>query len=45
MTGNLGGKLTHITHLSYLLPHGFDIYIISTQGCGKSITASFVYHQ
>ena len=42
VTWNLAGKFPSISDLSYLLPIGFDIYVISTQECGQSITASFV---
>ena len=31
VTWNLCGKLPEINHLSYLLPNGFDTYVISTQ--------------
>lgn len=42
VTWNLAAKFPSITHLSKLLPLGFDIYVISTQECGQSIRASFV---
>ena len=41
LTWNLAGKFPNIESLSYVIPQGYDIYVISTQECGQSISASF----
>ena len=42
VTWNLAAKYPSLNDLSYLLPSGYDIYVISSQECGQSISASFL---